>query len=110
MNKETEKINIVKKVCAELGVTQKELAKMLDVLPTAVSNWANGDIPKMAKLSLEQIIETKDLIKQLKDIAYSVKIWNWSDIVTKYRLTLHIGFSILSTDLLARYILSLGYT
>ncbi len=36
--------NIVKKVCKELGVSQKELA---------VSNWVNGDIPKMAQLALE---------------------------------------------------------
>jgi len=46
----------------------------------------------MAKLSLEQMIETKELIKQLKDIAHSIKIWNWSDIATKYKLKLHIGF------------------
>jgi len=47
--------------------------------------------------------ETKDLIKQLKDIAHSVKIWNWNDVATKYKLKLHIGFSM--TDFLTkRYI------
>lgn len=53
--------NIVKKVCKELGITQKELAEMLDVLPSAVSNWANGQIPKMAQLALELLLENKSL-------------------------------------------------
>jgi len=68
MSKEVKEkeLNIVKKVCAELGINQRELAKMLDVLPTAVSNWANGDIPKMAKLSLEQMIEIRDLKNKLE--------------------------------------------
>jgi predicted transcriptional regulator len=63
-----EDINIVKKVCKELGITQKELAEMLDINPSAISNWVNNDIPKMAQLVLEQIIEIKDLKSKLKKV------------------------------------------
>lgn len=63
-----EQTNIVKRVCKELGITQKELAEMLDVLPTAVSNWANGQIPKMAQLALELLLENKSLKSDLDTI------------------------------------------
>lgn len=53
--------NIVKLTCKELGMTQKELAEMLEVQPTAVSNWANGQIPKMAQLALELLLENRSL-------------------------------------------------
>lgn len=53
--------NIVKLTCKELGITQKELAEMLDVQPTAVSNWVNGQVPKMAQLALELLLENKSL-------------------------------------------------
>jgi predicted transcriptional regulator len=58
---ELENINIVKKVCKELGVTQKELAEMLEVSPASVSDWSKGQIPKMTQLALEQMIELKEL-------------------------------------------------
>jgi len=62
------KINPVKHTCQELGITQKELANLLDVKPTAVSNWANGDIPKLAQIVLEQMLEIKDLKEKLNKV------------------------------------------
>lgn len=60
--------NIVKFTCKELGLTQKELAEMLDVQPTAISNWASGQIPKMAQLALELLLENKSLKDDLNII------------------------------------------
>jgi len=72
------KENIVKKACRELGITQKELAEMLDVQPSAVSNWNSGKIPKMVEILLLQMIELKECkdklskIKTAKDIITSL--------------------------------------
>jgi len=60
--------NIVKKVCKELNITQKELAEMLDVQPSAVSNWNKGDIPKIVKIALELLIENKQCKEKLQKI------------------------------------------
>ena len=70
--------NIVKKVCKELGITQKELADKLDVSTAAISTWGKGDIPKMAKIALECMLELKECkeklnqIKQIRDIIQSL--------------------------------------
>lgn len=60
--------NIVKKVCKELDITQKELADMLEVGTSTVSQWGKGDIPKMAQLALEQMLEIKDLKEKITKI------------------------------------------
>jgi len=60
--------NIVKQVCKELGITQKELAEMLDVSTSAISLWNKGDIPKMAKIALECMLELKECKEKLKSI------------------------------------------
>jgi len=62
--------NIVKKVCKELGITQKELAEMLDVSTSAVSLWSKGEIPKMAKIALECMLENKELKKGSEDFDF----------------------------------------
>ncbi|MCT7509993.1 helix-turn-helix domain-containing protein [Aliarcobacter cryaerophilus] len=73
----TEEQNIVKKVCAELGITQKELAEELGMKATALSNWANGDIPQIAQKALELLLENKKLkddlniIKKAHEILHS---------------------------------------
>ena len=66
--------NIVKKVCKELGITQKELAEMLDIPAGTISRWASTDeIPKTARIALELLLENKKLkekvnvLKQLKE-------------------------------------------
>jgi len=59
--------NIVKKVCKELGITQKELAKMLDIPAGTISRWASTDeIPKTAKVALELLLENKKLKDKIK--------------------------------------------
>ena len=60
--------NIVKKVCKEFNITQKELAEILDVLPTNISNWSNGQIPRMAQVALEQMLEIKTLNNKLETL------------------------------------------
>ena len=70
--------NIVKLTCKELGITQKELGDMLDVPTSNISRWANGDIPKMAKMALELMLENKELkiklqiIKTARDLISSI--------------------------------------
>ena len=66
--------NIVKTTCKELGITQKELAKRLDVSPASVSDWAKGNIPKMAKMYLELLLETKDLKEKFEILKKAQKI------------------------------------
>jgi len=73
-----EKDNIVKKVCRELGITQKELAERLDVPPQTISGWATTQIPKMAQVALEQMIELREChnklskIRQARDLIDSI--------------------------------------
>lgn len=66
--------NIVKKVCAELGITQKELAEELGMKPTALSNWANGDIPQIAQKALELLLENKELKEKFEILKKAHKI------------------------------------
>lgn len=69
-----ENINIVKKVCKELGVTQKELAEELGVPQTTVSGWSNGEIPKMTQLALELMLENKALKEKFEILKKAHKI------------------------------------
>ncbi len=57
--------NIVKKTCKELGITQKELAERLEVPQPTMARWQSGEIPKMAKLALELLVENKVLSEKL---------------------------------------------
>lgn len=47
---ELENINIVKKVCKELGVTQKELAEIMGIHENTVGSWSRGliEVPQWA--------------------------------------------------------------
>ena len=71
--------NIVKRACKELGVTQKELAEMLDVPQTTLSTWASGQIPKMANIALSLLLENKEQAEKLK------KIKEANDIISSLR-------------------------
>jgi len=66
--------NIVKRVCKELSITQKELAEKLGVPQSTVSGWANGDIPKMTKYALELMIENHNLETKLSVFKKAYKI------------------------------------
>lgn len=71
----SEENNIVKKVCAELGITQKELAEELGSHLTTVQKWVSSDdIPKMATKSLELLLENKKLKSKVEKIETVLKL------------------------------------
>lgn len=52
------KVNVVKKVCNELDITQKTLANILEVPEGTVSSWAvKNEIPRLGKKAIEFYIE-----------------------------------------------------
>lgn len=58
--------NIVKKVCKDLGITQKELAERLGTHLTTVQKWAASDeLPKNALKSIELLVENEKLKDKL---------------------------------------------
>ncbi|MFV0481284.1 MAG: helix-turn-helix domain-containing protein [Campylobacteraceae bacterium] len=74
----SEKENIVKLTCKELGITQKELGEILDIPQPTIARWQSGDIPKMAQRALELLLETRELktklneIRKIKDLILSI--------------------------------------
>lgn len=64
------KDNVVKKVCDELKITQKELASILEILEGTVSSWAvKNEIPRLGKKAIEfyaQNQKTKEIIDSYK--------------------------------------------
>lgn len=60
-------LNIVKRACKELGITQKELADRLGITPSAISQWGN-DVPKTAQVAIELMMENNQLKKDIKVI------------------------------------------
>lgn len=70
----SEEINIVKKVCSELGITQKELADELEVPTPTMARWASGDIPKMAQKALELMLKNKELEEKFEILKKAHKI------------------------------------
>lgn len=58
--KQKEKSNIVKDVCKELGITQKNLAEILEVPEGTVSSWAvKNEIPRLGKKAIEFYIQSQ---------------------------------------------------
>ena len=54
------KDNVVKQICKELGITQKQLAQILEVPEGTVSSWAvKNEIPRLGKKAIEFYIEAK---------------------------------------------------
>lgn len=67
--------NIVKKVCKELGLTQKELAEVMGVNDGTPAQWSSkGDIPEMAKKFMFKLIENKRLQDKLDNVTKALKI------------------------------------
>jgi len=53
-----EKLNAVKEVCRELGITQKQLAEILEIPEGTVSSWAvKNEIPRLGKKAIEFYIQ-----------------------------------------------------
>jgi len=52
--KKTKKSNVVKEICFELDITQKQLAEILEVPEGTVSSWAvKNEIPRLGKKAIE---------------------------------------------------------
>ena len=67
------KTNVVKDVCIELSITQKNLAEILEVPEGTVSSWAvKNEIPRLGKKAIEFYIQNrrnKDVIDSYKNFA-----------------------------------------
>ena len=64
--------NIVKKVCKELGITQKELAEQLGVKEVTINKWSSsGEIPTYGLKSINLFMENK----KLKDDLHIVEMF-----------------------------------
>ena len=58
LKKQKTKDNVIKKVCTELQITQKNLANILEVPEGTVSSWAvKNEIPRLGKKAIEFYIE-----------------------------------------------------
>lgn len=64
-----ERSNIVKDVCKALGITQKELAEILGVNVSSVTNWATGkvEIPSVVLKCFDLLLVEKKF-KQIKEL------------------------------------------
>lgn len=60
--------NIVKRVCKELGITQRELAERVDIPESTVARWKGGDLPRLAELYLNALLENIELKSKLEAI------------------------------------------
>lgn len=61
-----EKQNIVKRVCKELGITQRELAEIIKVNPGTPAQWVTkGEVPPTYQYLLELMLENKHLKEKI---------------------------------------------
>lgn len=60
--------NIVKRVCKELNITQRELAERMDIPESTVARWKGGDLPRLAELYLNALLENIELKSKLETI------------------------------------------
>lgn len=69
--------NIVKKVCTELGITQKELAEKLGASEGTVRNWSSSnELPQWALNFIETLIEhkkDKEIVTKFKELLNLIK-------------------------------------
>ncbi|EOH0039327.1 helix-turn-helix domain-containing protein [Campylobacter coli] len=72
-----EKENIVKEVCKELNITQKELSEILGVHLTTIQKWVanDNDLPLQAKKSLNLVLENHHLKIRLKTLDEFVRLF-----------------------------------
>ncbi|ARR04578.1 MULTISPECIES: helix-turn-helix transcriptional regulator [Campylobacter] len=69
MADEKETDNIVKKVCRELGITQRELAEIIKVNDGTVRQWSSkGDVMPNVEVTLNLLLENHKLKSQLDKI------------------------------------------
>lgn len=67
-NQMIDKINIVKKVCAELGITQRELAERIGMSADSLRTLsAKGQISTQAEAAINLVLENENLKKELEN-------------------------------------------
>ncbi len=72
---EIENENIVKKVCRELGITQRELAELMGVNDGTPAQWSSkGNIPEMAEKFMMCLVENKVLKEKVDKIETALKL------------------------------------
>lgn len=71
--------NIVKQVCKELGVTQKELAEMIGINDGTIRQWSSkGEVPEWAIKFFDVLIDNKkkdsiiSALKQFKSVLHEL--------------------------------------
>ena len=73
----SEEQNIVKKVCAELGITQKEFAEKLGASEGTVRNWSSSnELPQWALNFIETLLEhkkDKEIATKFKELLNLIK-------------------------------------
>ncbi|MDD3056185.1 MAG: XRE family transcriptional regulator [Aliarcobacter sp.] len=68
--------NIVKRVCRELNITQKELSDLMGVNDGTPAQWSSkGNIPDMAYKFMECLIENKKLKLKTEKINTILKLF-----------------------------------
>ena len=67
-NQMIDKINIVKKVCAELGITQRELAERIGMSADSLRTLsAKGQISTQTEAAINLVLENENLKKELEN-------------------------------------------
>ncbi|MFK0391608.1 helix-turn-helix domain-containing protein [Campylobacter jejuni] len=66
--------NIVKKVCKELNITQRQLSEMLEIPESTIARWKSGDLPRLTELFLKTMLENIELKRKLETIKKAHKI------------------------------------
>jgi transcriptional regulator with XRE-family HTH domain len=66
---------IIKHTCRDLSITQKELADILNLSKTTISDWANNKtpIPKMALMAINLLKTEKECAEFKLMVANSLK-------------------------------------
>ena len=72
-----EKQNIVKRVCKELNITQRELAEIIKVNPGTPAQWVSkGEVPPTYQYLLELMLENKHLKEKIAKLTAFKELLN----------------------------------
>ncbi len=78
--KTKEKDNVVKTICKNLGITQKQLAEILEVPEGTVSSWAvKNDIPRLGRKAIEFYTQNQKNQKIVQSYKTFLKLLNEND-------------------------------
>lgn len=66
-------MNKIKEICAELGITQNELAELLGIHYTTFSKWKDA-IPKNSEITLNLLVENHHLKQKLAKVKDAINL------------------------------------